>query len=63
MIKQPMTFMFGVVLRKAGEDEAILYDRVCGFKGCQKSLIGKWDWGKRKYLTFRCSKLDCKYGN
>lgn len=59
----PTTFMFGPIVRRTIEDEAILYDKSCPETNCKGSLIGRWDWSKRKYSTFRCSAIKCKNGN
>lgn len=56
-------FTMRAKLRKREEFEAILWDKVCPL--CKSGrLIGKWDMGKlRKYVSFRCSEIACKYGN
>ncbi len=54
-------FTLGKPLRRKTEDESILWDHKC--KKCGGELIGKWNWRDRKYDSFRCSKIDCDFGN
>jgi hypothetical protein len=50
------------VLRKLLEDESMQYDKTC--QTCKhQGLIALWDVKARKYKTYRCPSMKCKYGN
>lgn len=51
LFKKPTT-------KKLQKNEAYLYDKECSCGAC---LIGYWSTEKLKYVSFRCSNIDCDY--